>query len=140
MMRVSQRLDCAVRAAVELARRPADAERISAGELAARIGLPRRFTEQQLTALGRAGIVKCRRGAGGGCALAREARDVTVAEIVRAVEGAILDVPRISCSASSGMWERASCALERELAQTTLADLAASQERLDATAAPMYHI
>ncbi len=141
MMRVSQRLDCALRAAVELARGPlAGRGRVSAGEVASRIGSPRRFTEQQLTTLGRVGIVECRRGSGGGCALARDPSEVTLADIVVAVEGAVLDVPRVSGSAASEAWGRVSSTLASELRSVTLADIAAAQDALESARVPEYQI
>ena len=69
-MRVSQRLDYAVRLLVLLAAQP-PGEHVVVGDLAERIGLPRRFAEQQVSVLARAGIVRCRRGASGGCTLGR---------------------------------------------------------------------
>ena len=75
-MRVSQRLDYALRALVLLAEQP-PGEFVASGDLADRLGMPRRFVEQQVTLLAREGIVECRRGASGGCALAREATEVT---------------------------------------------------------------
>ena len=71
-MRVSQRLDYAVRALTALAQQPPGVY-VAAGDIADGLGLQRRFVEQQFTGLARAGIVDCRRGAGGGCALLRPA-------------------------------------------------------------------
>jgi Rrf2 family protein len=113
---------------------------VAAGEIADDLGLPRRFVEQQFTVLARAGIVECRRGAGGGCALLRPAGEITVAEIVRAVQRIVMDVPQVTGSAVSEMWASASAALELALEGTTLADLAARQRELDVNAAAMYFI
>ena len=63
-MRVSSRLDYALRALVELAERPVGT-RVAAGDVADAIGLPRRFVEQQLTPLSRAALIECRRGPAG---------------------------------------------------------------------------
>lgn len=138
-MRVSQRLDYAIRALTALAQQPAGVY-IAAGEIADGLGLPRRFVEQQFTGLARAGIVDCRRGAGGGCALLRPANEVTVAEVVRAVQRIVLDVPHVTGSAVSEMWVAASASLELALDDTTLAALAERQRELDAQVAPMYYI
>lgn len=138
-MRVSQRLDYTVRALTSLAARP-QGQFVAAGDIADELVLPRRFVEQQFTLLARAGIVECRRGAGGGCALARPAESVTVADVVRALQRAILDVPHVTGSAVSEMWMAASDELEATLSRTTLADLAARQADLDAQAAAMYYI
>jgi Rrf2 family protein len=138
-MRVSQRLDYTLRGLTALAGQ-APGIYVAAGEIADDLSLPRRFVEQQFTGLARAGIVDCRRGAGGGCALLRPAEDITVGEIVRAVQRVVLDVPHISGSAVSEMWASASASLELALEDTTLADLAARQRELDAQVAAMYYI
>ena len=138
-MRVSQRLDYTVRGLTALAQLPAGSC-VAAGEIADGLGLPRRFVEQQFTELARAGIVECRRGAGGGCALARPADEITVGDIVRAVQGSALDVPHVTGSAVSEMWAAASAALEVTLQDATLAGLAERQRTLDAQAAAMYFI
>jgi Rrf2 family protein len=138
-MRVSQRLDYSVRLLVALARQPEGAF-AGSGELADRLGLPRRFLELQVSTLKSAGLVRTRRGAGGGCALARASVDITVADVVRAVEGSVLDVPKTRTSATAEAWSRASTTLEEELASISLAELAARQAALDAEIAPIYDI
>jgi Rrf2 family protein len=138
-VRVSQRLDYTLRGLTALARQDPGTY-VAAGEIADALGLPRRFVEQQFTGMARAGIVDCRRGAGGGCALLRPADEITVGEVVRAVQHVILDVPRITGSATSEMWASASVSLELALEDTTLADLAARQRELDAQVAAMYYI
>jgi Rrf2 family protein len=138
-VRVSQRLDYTVRGLTALALQ-APGTYVAAGEIADELGLPRRCVEQQFTALARAGIVDCRRGAGGGCALLRPPEEITVSEIVRAVQRIVLDVPQVTGSAVSEMWASASTSLETILEQTTLADLAVRQRELDARAAAMYYI
>jgi Rrf2 family protein len=138
-VRVSQRLDYSLRGLTALALQEPGAY-VAAGEIADDLGLPRRFVEQQFTVLARAGIVECRRGAGGGCALLRPAGEITVAEIVRAVQRIVMDVPQVTGSAVSEMWASASAALELALEGTTLADLAARQRELDVNAAAMYFI
>ena len=138
-MRVPQRLDYALRALVLLALQP-EGEYIAAGDLADHLGLPRRFVEQQVTALARAGIVRCRRGAAGGCALARAARDVTVYDVVEAVQGEVLDVPHVTGSAASGLWADAAGQLAGFLATVDLAQLAERQRDIDGAAVSMYWI
>ena len=60
-----------------------------AREIAERQQVPLRFLEQQLGSLSKAGLVESFRGAGGGCRLARDPADITVAEIADAIEGQI---------------------------------------------------
>jgi len=138
-MRVSQRLDYALRVLVLLAMQP-EGEHVAAGDLADRLNLPRRFVEQQVTALARAGVVSCRRGAAGGCSLSRPAAQVTVADVVVAIHGAVLDVPLQSGSAATELWHEAAVSLEGFLAGADLASMAVRQRELDASAAPMYYI
>ncbi|MDO8879194.1 MAG: Rrf2 family transcriptional regulator [Coriobacteriia bacterium] len=138
-MRVSQRLDYTLRMLVALARLP-EGTWAASGELARALGMPRRFGEQQMTALAKTGLVTCKRGAAGGCALMRPAGEVTVLDVVRAVQGDALDVPHASTSATSAMWTDVARTLGERLASTTLADLAREQADIDATAETMYFI
>lgn len=93
-MRVSSRVDYAVRAAVELSLRSPDrASGTTTGEqLATAQGIPTKYLEAILGGLRRAGIVGSQRGSDGGYWMARPADGVTVADIIRAVEGPLADV------------------------------------------------
>ncbi|MEA2392175.1 MAG: hypothetical protein QOJ82_66 [Solirubrobacteraceae bacterium] len=89
-MRISARADYAVRAAVELA---AADEGPTKGEALARAqDIPLKFLENILGDLRHAGIVRSQRGADGGYWLARPASEVTVADVIRAVEGPLASV------------------------------------------------
>lgn len=138
-MRISQRIDYALRALVLLALLP-QGEYVAAGELAQRLTLPRRFVEQQVTMLARAGIVTCRRGALGGCALARPAELIDIRQIVVGLQGEVIDVPQNSGSAAAEVWQQAAAAVESQLSATSLAQVAARQRELDVAAATMYYI
>ncbi len=138
-MRVSQRLDYSIRLLVALAARPAG-NLAGAGDLADSLGMPRRFVELQATALAKSGLITCRRGTGGGCALARPANSVTLADVVAAVEGTLLDIPMRSDSASAETWAQVAATIRHELSEVTLADLAARQREIDAERTPMYFI
>lgn len=138
-MRVPQRLDYALRGMTALAQAGPGAC-IAAGDVADSLGLPRRFVEQQFSTLSRSGLVDCRRGAGGGCSLGRDAASITVADIVRAVQGGIVDVPHVTGSAVSEMWSGVAATLEQALGATTLADLAARQAAVDSDTGAMYYI
>src|SRR6266481_422998 len=76
-----------MRAMIELAQRREDDALVPAREIAARQQVPLRFLEQQLGALSKAGLVESFRGAGGGCRIARDPGDITVAQIADAIEG-----------------------------------------------------
>ena len=90
-MRISAKADYAVRAAVELAaagdERPVKAERIATAQ-----GIPLNFLENIMGELRHAGIVRSQRGADGGFRLARPAGEITVADVIRAVEGPLASV------------------------------------------------
>src|SRR5579862_5605937 len=87
-MRVSTRGDYASRALLSLALHDLG-EPTSVRDLAERTGLPQPYLEQILLALKGAGLVRSKRGVGGGYVLAREPRTITIGEIVSAVDGPI---------------------------------------------------
>lgn len=92
-MRVSAKADYAVRAMIELAASGSSEERPAKGEvLAAAQKIPMRFLENILGELRVHGLVQSRRGSEGGYWLARDADDITLAEIIRAVEGPLATV------------------------------------------------
>jgi Rrf2 family protein len=138
-MRVPQRVDYALRALTLLAVEPPDTY-VAAGEFASRLVLPKRFVEQQVTALVRAGVVRSRRGASGGCALALEPSEISVRDVVLAIQGDVLDVPRQRDQATAEVWQRAALVLDSFLGEVTLADIASRQREIDAQSAPMYYI
>ena len=89
-MKVSTRGDYAARALVSLALHADESGPTSVRDIAERTGLPQPYLEQILLALKGAGIVRSKRGVGGGYVLARPAAEITLAEIVSAVEGPIV--------------------------------------------------
>ena len=92
-MRVSAKADYAVRAMVELAASGASDGAPAKGEaLAEAQRIPVRFLENILGELRVHGLVHSKRGADGGYWLARDADDVTLAEVIRAVEGPLATV------------------------------------------------
>ena len=138
-MRVSQRLDYTLRSMIALAALE-PGRWIAGGELADRLGMPRRFVEQQLTAMSKRGLVRCHRGAGGGCSLARPAEAISLGQVVRAVQGTVLDVPHASGSAASEVWGRVADGLAASMDAVSLASLAARQRELDEMSDLIYHI
>lgn len=95
-MRITAKVDYAVRAGIELARVGAEPDRrpvpLKAHDIAAAQDIPVKFLENILSELKRSGIIASRRGADGGYWLARPAADISVADIIRAVEGPLADV------------------------------------------------
>jgi Rrf2 family protein len=89
-MRVTAKADYAVRAAIELASTkdvPVKGELISQAQ-----GIPLKFLENILGELRHAGLVQSQRGSVGGYWLARDPAEITVAEVIRAVEGPLASV------------------------------------------------
>jgi Rrf2 family protein len=91
-MRITAKADYAVRAAAELAAAQGDGALVKGEHLAKSQQIPQNFLENILTELRRAGIVRTRRGADGGYQLARPAAEITVADVLRAVEGPLAAV------------------------------------------------
>lgn len=90
-MRVSAKSDYALRALIELAGRP-DGDPVSAEELGRLQSIPHGFLQSILADLRRAGIVASQRGQSGGWRMARAAGEVTVADVIRAVDGPLVSV------------------------------------------------
>ena len=131
-MRVSAKVDYAVRALVELAaaagQGPVKGEAIAAAQ-----DMPLKFTENILSELRRAGIVSSQRGAVGGYWLGVPAESVTVADVIRVVEGALADVrgePPEEVSyggaavALQDVWIATRATVRSVLEATTIADVA----------------
>ncbi|MGA2011608.1 MAG: RrF2 family transcriptional regulator [Solirubrobacteraceae bacterium] len=134
-MRISAKADYAVRAVVELAaadgEKPVKAERIATAQ-----EIPLNFLENILGELRHAGIVRSHRGAEGGFRLARPAEEVTVADVIRAVEGPLASVrgapPEEShyggaATALPRVWIAVRVNLRRVVEQVTIADVARSE-------------
>jgi Rrf2 family protein len=141
-MRISARADYAVRAAVELA---AAGEGPTKGDAIARSqGIPLKFLENILGDLRHSGIVRSQRGADGGYWLARPADQITVADVIRAVEGPLASVrggpPEDVAYAGAAeplarVWIAVRASLRAVVERVTLADVAA--DRLPARVAKL---
>jgi Rrf2 family protein len=92
-LQVSAKTDYALRAAAELARAAADESGPVKGDsISETQGIPKKFMENILHDLKRSGIVRTRRGASGGYWLALPAEEISLASIIRAVEGPLANV------------------------------------------------
>jgi Rrf2 family protein len=131
-MRVSAKADYALRAVIELAviggESPVKGERIAQAQ-----EIPLKFLENILGDLRHAGIVRSQRGVEGGYWLARPTEEITVAEVVRAVEGPIANVRGVgpeqveyagSAEKLREVWIAVRANLRAVLEQVTIADLA----------------
>lgn len=90
-MHISAKADYAVRALLQLAATPGG-EPVRAETLAVEQALPVKFLENILVDLRRAGIVASRRGSEGGYRLARPATEISLATVIRAVDGPLAEV------------------------------------------------
>ncbi|HEV3001636.1 MAG TPA: Rrf2 family transcriptional regulator [Solirubrobacteraceae bacterium] len=133
-MRISAKADYALRAAAELA--TADGGPVKGEQLATRQEIPPKFLENILGDLRHAGLVRSQRGAEGGYWLQRPAEEITLAEIVRAVEGPLATVrgQRPEDVAYTGaaevlqrVWIAVRHNLRAVLEEVTVADLAAGR-------------
>jgi Rrf2 family protein len=89
-MKVTAKADYAVRAVLELG--AAEGALVKADLIAEAQDIPRHFLDNILTDLRRAGIVATQRGADGGSRLARPAKLITLADVMRAIEGPLAAV------------------------------------------------
>jgi Rrf2 family protein len=90
-MRVSAKSDYALRALIEIAARENE-DAVSAEELGRRQEIPRGFLQAILADLRRAGIVMSQRGQAGGWRMARDPGEVSVADVIRAIDGPLVSV------------------------------------------------
>jgi Rrf2 family protein len=130
-VRVSAKADYAVRAAVELA--AADDGPLKGEQIAQAQDIPINFLENIMGDLRNAGLVISRRGAEGGYRLARPASEITLAQVIRAVDGPLANVrgqrsEQVSYSGSSerlrDVWVAVRASLRQVLERVTLADVA----------------
>jgi Rrf2 family protein len=133
-MRISAKADYAVRAAVELA---ASADGPTKGDAIAQSqGIPLKFLENILGDLRQAGLVRSQRGSDGGYWLNRPPEEITVADVIRAVEGPLAAVrgrrPEDVAYAGAAepliqVWIAVRANLRAVVEQVTLADVAAGR-------------
>lgn len=90
-MRVTAKSDYALRALIEIARR-GDGGPVSAEEIGRLQGIPHGFLQAILADLRRAGVVIAQRGQSGGWRMNKDPEDVTVADVIRAVDGPLVSI------------------------------------------------
>jgi Rrf2 family protein len=134
-VRVSAKVDYALRAAIELASLqdewPVKGERVATGQ-----DIPLRFMENILGQLRQAGIVASRRGAEGGYLLARPPEEVTLADVIRAVDGPLANIGGLrpdqlsyggSAEPMREVWVAVRSHMRSVLEHVTLADVAGGE-------------
>ena len=152
-MMFSTKAEYGVRVMVELARRPGD-DPVPLAEIAEHDGLPLAYLEHLVARLRKAGLVDSRRGSRGGYLLARPAQEISMAEVVEALEGSIAPIECISqgsdgsvvCARESNptqpcptkfLWTRVQTSIVHTLQQTSLDDLLASADLLTGSPLPI---
>jgi Rrf2 family protein len=139
-VRISAKVDYALRAVIELA--AAAPGQIKGERLAAAQSIPHKFLENILADLRNGGLVASQRGAEGGYRLARSPAEITVADVIRVVEGPIASVrgerpDEIVYEGAAvplrDVWIELRTAMRGVLEQTTLADLVERGRRPEET-------
>jgi Rrf2 family protein len=147
-MRVSSKTEYALRTVLDLALNRDDGV-VKASEIAQRQSIPLKFLEQILLALRGGGIVESRRGARGGYYLARDAKSISLKDVVRLTEDALLasaDTRRAGASARSSVdpfahvWKRIDGCISSTLTEWTIDDVCRELERQRRQAAQHYAI
>jgi Rrf2 family transcriptional regulator, cysteine metabolism repressor len=134
VLTITSKSPYAVRALAELAR-TGSAGPVPIGEIARRREIPVQFLEGLFATLRRAGILQSQRGVKGGYSFARQPEDVTVLDVVEALEG------RLGADQSTDtadVWTEAIDALRLKLQAITIAEVAQREAR--AAGAQMYYI
>ena len=95
-MRGSAKAEYACRAVLELTRYHDKVEVIHISDIAVRQSIPEKYLVQILLQLQRAGLVRSKRGATGGYSLARTPGDISLGDVIRAMDGALISVESLS--------------------------------------------
>ena len=144
-MRISARGEYAIKAVLDLALHR-ERDLVPIQEVAARQRIPQRYLEQVLLSLKRMGLLTSKRGSAGGYHLVRSPEDITVGEVLRAVEG------NGSAFGASGtgrdgvdpdlakLWEDVAEAVSGVVDRLTFDELAARARERRSGARAMYHI
>lgn len=132
-MKISTKGRYGLRALIDLAQY-SEIEPVSINSIATRQGISERYLEQLMTLLKKAGLVKSIRGAGGGYVLAKETSDISVGDVLRALEGSLEPVECAAfngadtCEAAGGcvtkyVWQRINESINRTVDEISLKQL-----------------
>ncbi|GAB4364554.1 MAG: Rrf2 family transcriptional regulator [Deltaproteobacteria bacterium] len=151
-MRLSKKTEYALRALIHASRFP-EGTTFQIKELADKNGIPKKFLELILLELKNSGIMRSKRGVGGGYLLARRPETIRSSEVIRAIEGPVATAEgrkgagkpvakEESSPAVARLVREASQAIEEVLDRWTLADLAREEREAQERKAGhvMYHI
>jgi Rrf2 family protein len=131
-----------------------NADLVAVDQIAEQEGIPLKFLEATLTQLRKRGLLRSRRGPAGGYTLARDPREITLAEIIRTLDGPFAPTPcartrdPIQCEGCSDMetcvvrpfMREVRDAMAEVLEKKSLADLVEEMRRGKEPAVPMYYI
>lgn len=152
-MPISTKSEYAARALLHLALNSDSGRPVRSGEIAQRQSIPKRYLEQILLLFKKEGLIRSKPGLNGGYFLAKPARDITVARLIRAIEGPLAPMPCVSKSAYAPctcaveatcalrtVWLQARDAMAGVLEGITLEEVAVRARSMAAAAAPSYQI
>lgn len=137
MISVSDRSRVAVLALAELAARTGGGP-VPVLEVAERRGIPPHQVEQVFSALRRAGLLQSQRGVKGGYTLRRDASEMTLLDVIEAVDGPLGGMPEATGCPVQAVWADGAARLASAFSDVTVADVAEREARR--TDAPMFHI
>ena len=129
-MYISAKVDYAVRALCTLA--DAEGQAVTAESLATAQGLPAKFLESILNDMRRAGLLLSQRGAEGGYRLSRSPKEISVADVIRPLDGPLAEVRGLRPEAANyegsaehlrDVWVAVRASLRQVLDQVTIADI-----------------
>lgn len=144
-MKLSTKGRYGLRALIDLARY-SEVEPVSISSISARQGISERYLEQLMALLKKADLVKSIRGAGGGYVLAREKKDISVGDVLRALEGSLEPVEcsgfleEEGCEAAGGcvtkyVWQKINESINRTVDEIKLDQLVAESKAMNEQAA-----
>ncbi len=145
-MKISAKGDYACKAVLELAINHQEGRPMQISEIAERQRIPIKFLEQILILLKQGGITKSKRGAVGGYYLAKEPKEISVADIIALTDGPFVHAPCIptkgECDKSCDclfhpLWKRVEISIGEILGQVNFQDLADKSKESDQI---MYYI
>ncbi len=134
---VSDRSRVAVASLVELASRGSTGP-VPILEVAERRGIPAHQVEQVFAVLRRAGLLESQRGVKGGYTLRRDPSDITVLDVIEAVDGPVGGDGLVADSAIGEIWSEGARRLADAFGEVTVADVAVREAQR--AQAPMFHI
>ena len=131
-MNISSRCDYACRAIVELAHHVSKNTPLTATTIADSRNIPEKYLVHILLQLKKAGLLTSVRGAQGGYKLAQKPGDISLLDIVHAVDGPLMDPPPCADESSKELeatWARVTEQFEAVLTETTIEDIVANANK-----------